>query len=718
VSLPSIVNPSRRIDVCLVQMPFAAICRPSLALGLLTGYLDQAGLTSRVLYGNLEFAEQIGGDVYRLVESTPQNGLLGEWVFAGTAFPEFQPDHATYLEQSTGGLFSEDEGGLGLYRVLRYLHPNLDVQALLWEVRRQAGVFVETLLEQVLASGPKIVGCTSMFQQQCASLALLRRVKQEAPEVVTMLGGANCEGEMGRAVHREFAWVDYVASGEVDLFFGELCRSLVDGRAITGGALPAGIWGPGHRVPKTAGAPAPDVDTTAVEAAPSAEQRAMVADLDRVGVPDYDDFIEALERLPIGAYITPGLLAETSRGCWWGMKQHCTFCGLNGIGMAYRAKSPGRVLEELDGLTERYGIRRVQVVDNILDMKYLRTVLPGLAEREDRLVLFYEVKPNLKREHLEMFAAAGIRSIQPGIESMHSAILKLLNKGGSPVQNVQILKWGMELGISVGWNFLYGVPNEYDAWYGEMAEWVPLIAHLPPPMGMSRIRYDRFSPYHMRPEDFGIALRPDRRYSYIYPVSEPALAELVYFFEDRGERVRGDGDGVPTGQAGPGLQALQAAIRHWDTDYFPRLKKEGRPQLGAIDRGDAIELRDTRRVAVQEEIRLEGLDAQVYRLCEAAPTEEGLLRAASEAGGAAAPEAVREARERLQALKVVLSLEGRLLSLAVHEPIVPVLDDQPGGRIDHLALIKSRRDTSLARRCVRSSREMPLGELFHVEATV
>ena len=42
------------------------------------------------------------------------------------------------------------------------------------------------------------------------SLALLRRVKELDPSVVTMLGGANCEAEMGWAAIRAFPWVDFV----------------------------------------------------------------------------------------------------------------------------------------------------------------------------------------------------------------------------------------------------------------------------------------------------------------------------------------------------------------------------------------------------------------------------------------------------------------------------------------------------------------------------
>src|SRR5439155_23646348 len=64
------------------------------------------------------------------------------------------------------------------------------------------------------------------------SLALAMRLKQRYPDQVVCFGGANCEGDMGVALHRSFPWIDYVCSGEGDLAFPELVRAL---RASPGG---------------------------------------------------------------------------------------------------------------------------------------------------------------------------------------------------------------------------------------------------------------------------------------------------------------------------------------------------------------------------------------------------------------------------------------------------------------------------------------------------
>ena len=56
---------------------------------------------------------------------------------------------------------------------------------------------------------------------------------------------------------------------------------------------------------------------------------------------------------------------ETSRGCWWGDKHHCSFCGID-FPLRYRSKSPDRALNELLRLRARYDARLFVMADDIL----------------------------------------------------------------------------------------------------------------------------------------------------------------------------------------------------------------------------------------------------------------------------------------------------------------------------------------------------------------
>ena len=72
----------------------------------------------------------------------------------------------------------------------------------------------------------------------------------------------------------------------------------------------------------------------------------------RCPIPDYRDFFEQFERSRFGRGWQPSVFVETSRGCWWGERMHCTFCGLNGATMTYRSKSAPRALAELTHLAD------------------------------------------------------------------------------------------------------------------------------------------------------------------------------------------------------------------------------------------------------------------------------------------------------------------------------------------------------------------------------
>ena len=623
------MNRSGAVDVVLVNMPFAEVQRPSIALGLLHASLKKTEIRSDVIYANLWFAETVGLPSYQALQATATDHLLGEWCFSANLFPENEEQDEEYLnlvlEARTQGLPALMEQRKEVMR---------------W-IRAQTSAFLDRLAEAIVARGPRMVGCSSVFQQHCASLALLKRIHELSPQIILIMGGANCESEMGVETLAAFPWLDCVVSGEADAIFPALCRILLEqGRECNADALPYGA-----------------VLQTQVRAGWNGTQppRPVIRDLDTLPTPDYDHYFEALRNSTISSLVRPGLLAESSRGCWWGEKSHCTFCGLNGTGMAYRSKSAPRVLYELNELSQRYGIRSVQFVDNILDMSFFKTVLPQLAEAEPKYALFYETKANLKHEQVKMLADAGVRWIQPGIESLDDNVLRLIGKGNSTLMNVQLLKWAMEYGIHVSWNMLSGVPGACDSWYAEMAEWLPAIFHFQPPSGVIRIRYDRFSPYHSRPQDFGLSLEPSRAYKYVYPFSNDSLMRLAYSFEDSnrpGHAHRGF-------QAAPGQQRLQEAVQEWNF-----LWNSSRPQLQALDDGEKLHFVDTRPCAFETQWTAAELESEIYRLCDCAQTPTALLQRLTASGKNVSVEEVKAGIETLCAAKVALYLSGKMFALA------------------------------------------------------
>jgi ribosomal peptide maturation radical SAM protein 1 len=617
---PEAAEPDRAgtCAVVLLSMPFGPLRHPSIGLSLLKASLKD--VSAKILYFTLPFAERMGEDSYTwIAHGKPKvSCAVGEWIFSGALFEDNSDRTKQYLEEVL-----KREAGL---RPIP--EPFLrEIQ----RAREDAGTFLDACAKQVLGYAPKIVGFTSVSQQQLASLGLAKRLKARRPDVSIVFGGANCEGMMGLEILRQFPYVDVVVSGEGDMIFAELVHRVLRGLPL---ADLQGVY--------TRGSPAVAARSSSPASAPS------VCDMDALPYPDYDDFFEQWNASQVRKRYSPMLLFETSRGCWWGAKHHCTFCGLNGMTMAFRSKSPRRAIAEVVHLVERYPASSATVVDNILDMKYFKDFVPELARRGLKLNLYYEVKANLSKEQVRQLYDAGITEIQPGIESLSDSVLKLMRKGTTGLQNIQLLKWCKEAGIRPWWNFLWGFPGESPEEYARMAGMVPLLAHLPPPdQGMAICLY-RFSPNFDQGEEMGfIGIAACRAYGWIYPFSKEVLFNLAYYFEyDYGDRR----------DVAAYTKALADRIGEWQEIYE-------RSELLYLDRGSHLLLWDFRPIASKSLTILEGLPRELYLACDKVSSMAQLARAYGNGDGSI--QTIEDALAPLLERGLMIRDGDRVLSLAV-----------------------------------------------------
>lgn len=368
-----------------------------------------------------------------------------------------------------------------------------------FEVReKRRAEFLTFCLHSVALHRPTLVGFTTSFNQLLPSLWLAMEIKHRWPETRVVLGGSACTGSMGAALCQAYPQIDCVVSGNGD----RLLLDLATGKE-----------------------PFPQ-DRLLIDEEP--------VDLNLLPIPEYQSFI-ADAALHGRAGDNLMLSYETSRGCWWGEKHHCTFCGINGAQMRFSAKSPGRAYQEIRLLWQRYRLHLFST-DSILAIEQLKECLPRLAADQDRPFLFYEVKANLRPRDIKLLYDANVRHIQPGIESLNSCVLDLLRKGVRMIQNLALLKWCREWKIRVSWNLLYGIPGETLADYEHQMRLMSHIPHLIPPTSMSRVRIDRFSPYFNQFGEYGWSgIRPLDLYSELHRgIPEVLVSGMAYHFEGVG----------------------------------------------------------------------------------------------------------------------------------------------------------------------------------------
>jgi ribosomal peptide maturation radical SAM protein 1 len=470
--------------VLLIIPPFGSLERPSLGVHILQACARARGHNVDVIYSNIAFASRIGEVPYMTITTSSIQAMMGERIMGLRS-------GALLSEETLQGLNEEIQQAAEARHV--------DAAPLSFEKLNAATEAWLAEMTSIINRQPyDVIGLSTTFEQTNGMALLAKHCRTLLPHVILVAGGANCEGEMAPAIRKLAPEIDIVFSGESEHAF----TSFLDQPELFAGQ---------H----------------IINALPNSD----LGTLPRLDYSEY--FIQFEHWLPISSLREMDEIRisyESSRGCWWGQKHHCTFCGLNGNGMGYRQKEPEQVLSEMAELTAATGVRRFGMTDNIMPVSYFNSLLPALAEADLSLDIFYEQKANISLNKVMALKAAGVNGIQPGIESLQDDLLRLMKKGTSARQNIALLRYARSVGMEAVWNILSGFPRDREEWYGDMLRLVPLIVHLPPPNGLSKLNFDRFSPYFDKPAEYGITdMRPQPSYQDAFPHCED-LHELAYHF--------------------------------------------------------------------------------------------------------------------------------------------------------------------------------------------
>ncbi len=621
--------------VALISMPWMAVEFPSIQLSTAAATLRKVGIECDVHELFVDYAAEIGVNLYTLLSNS--GGFNEEWIFADCYF---EAEAGIRLEA-----FLECFPSFGL--------ATRDAEAItLRALRLVTRDFLTRMLEEMSWEQYDIVGFSLTIAQTAASMAMARLLKKRHPRLRVIAGGTSCAGSMGPALLRICPYIDVAVQAEAEAVLVDLVGALrandpLDSlpgivRRLPGGAV---VVNEKARLVSFAGDPL--------------ELR-------------YEPYFERIERLGLVSKITPWLPFESSRGCWYGEKNQCTFCGLHEI-MRYRSRSFSAVLKELEAHEARYDVNRFFSVDLIMPMAYYDDFLPEIIRRGHDWLLFYEIKANVKRSHVELLARAGVRWIQPGIESLHDVSLQLMRKGVTAIHNVQLLKWCEELGIRITWNMILGIPGETDAIYGEMAIRMPRLFGLQPPSGVSPFQLHRFSPFFEMPETFGIRrLGANRLYALIYPVPQQDLDDLAYSHD-----YELDGKKFPDGTQ------LKRVISQWQEAY---------------SRGAALTIRDNpdgtahlidARGPRETMIHLDASEAALYRRLDAAVPDSSLADnfAAADPANARRLDGGSKLERLLQSwdeMGLLMRDSGRSLALAVRRRHDALQNTAPVQRLRHI----------------------------------
>jgi ribosomal peptide maturation radical SAM protein 1 len=611
-----------RPTVLFLQMPWGPVHRPSIAFGILKQLCREAGFAARVLYPNLDLAVQVGIETASALAGDRTLFGLSEHFFAADLFGVEALQSNRFLSVVA------EKAGLPA--------PFNDLSFLLRLRDEVVPKFLSASLARILNLSPRVVGFSSPFNQVMSSLALAARLRSVNSEVDILCGGACFDEEMGREYHRALPRViTHVFLGEAEESFREYLRRLRAGQQTKD--IPGTTCVTDGEVRWTQGRP--------------------LAEMDSSPMPDYDDYFHEKERIgaETGATWSVDFLPfESSRGCWWGQKSQCIFCGINEELMAFRTKQTARVVQEIIFLSRRYGVPKMFATDWIISKEHRREIFESLRLLDFDIQLFYETRSDMTKGEISSMKEAGVLQIQPGIESFSTPLLRLMAKGTTGLRQVQFLRWAGEYGLDVHYNILVGFPGEKQEWYDAMTNLVPRLRHLQPPLSnLNRVEMHRFSPLFTRPERWGVEkLKIRRDYRFNFPQGLLDTSKVGYSFEYETNLPLVDDEG---------LEALSSAVQRWLDDYQNRSLPEYTYSLGP----GFLHVLDTRG-ELPRSLTLRGMDRDVALLCDEIQSFSHLKSALGEKYEfeAAAP-AIKESLERLVSLDVLLCEGSQYLLLPV-----------------------------------------------------
>lgn len=486
--------------VALISMPTLSARFPSFQLALLKPTLERAGIPVQTFSLFMYFGTHVGWRVNETLADVYPS-MVGEWIWTRAAFGDFAKDE-DYYEIYRGNLEAICARAGCSFDELRRLREHA------------APGFIDWSLTSVDWSRFGVIGFSVVFQQTLASIALARALKERYPHIPIMMGGATFEDDIAEEIMKGCPQVDYIHCGDADETLPHVVRRVYSGESMKG--MPGIMWRNNGEVVFNGRAP-------------------NLADMNKTPVPDFDEYFYARKE---GGYkwwddAQEVLLPiETARGCWWGVKNHCTFCGLNRAGMEFRSKRVDDVIHQLDELSRRYGILDFNAIDNIIEPEYIDKLFGQLSEANTDIRLHYEVRPSLSRLQLKHMRKGGLFSIQPGVESFSTHILKLMKKHTTGVRNLELIKWSTYYGINNLYNILLRFPGETADDYRAQVDVISKIHHFQAPWAIAKARADRGSPMYTDPESQSISrLVPSACYDYLFPKDRFNLSRVSYYFE-------------------------------------------------------------------------------------------------------------------------------------------------------------------------------------------
>jgi anaerobic magnesium-protoporphyrin IX monomethyl ester cyclase len=299
----------------------------------------------------------------------------------------------------------------------------------------------DELIQQLREAPALFVGFYSADAMRNKLVSCIATIKQAAPEIPVVVGGP--AATLDPQPYLE-AGTDIVAIGEGEVTVLEICEYLLGKQEL---ATVNGVCHiqNGSMVQNPVQPMIPDLDTLPFP------------NRDKIHISNYLDHFVYNVRLPYTTMIT-------SRGCPY----RCTFCTSHEIwNKKVRTRSVGNVMEEIDILVNKYGVKYISFQDDVfgLSASWVRDFTDAMIEKNFDLNWMCILHPlsfrNKRGEMLDRLKKAGCDTISLGLQSADPTILKNIKRmPQEPEMCMELITAAKQRGMLTAIGFIFGSPGE------------------------------------------------------------------------------------------------------------------------------------------------------------------------------------------------------------------------------------------------------------------
>ena len=264
---------------------------------------------------------------------------------------------------------------------------------------------IDANVARILSLEPNLVGFSATTSGFLDAYQMAEKIREARPTVKNVFGGIHVSGVGARLMER-FPEIDYLVLGEGEVTLLELVQG-ESPRTIEGL-----VWRDGEEVVTN-------------------PLRGLVRDLDSLPFPAYQKLKGFPRRyyLPPFSYVrTPGTALSTSRGCIY----QCSYCDRSVFKKGFRSNSAEYTYEHIKYLRTRFGIRHVNIYDDLFTVNRRRIL--SLCHKLAAEPLGVQFNCAVRIGHtdddlLRSLKAAGCLMVSVGVESGDPELLEHLKTG-------------------------------------------------------------------------------------------------------------------------------------------------------------------------------------------------------------------------------------------------------------------------------------------------